>query len=77
MGSLGISAAVLGLVLAFNIRGSAHAYALLLKDFKPMGVDYSKSLFANPKFIRFFGAMFAFVGAWFVVASAIFAAGVS
>ncbi|MFF1382944.1 hypothetical protein ACFVWT_05200 [Arthrobacter sp. NPDC058288] len=66
----------LGLVLAFDVRGSARAYASLVKDFKPMGVDYSKSFFANPKIIRFFGGMFAAVGVWFVVGSTIFASSI-
>lgn len=73
MGALGLIAVVLGLVLASDLRGSARAYASLLKDYKPMGVDYSKSFFANPKFVRIFGAMFAFVGIWFMVGGTIVA----
>jgi hypothetical protein len=72
MVALGVTAIVLGVVLAANLRGSAVAYASLLKDYKPMGVDYSKSLFASPKFVRLFGAMFAFIGIWFVLGSTIF-----
>lgn len=72
MAALGVTAIVLGVVLAANLRGSAVAYASLLKDYKPMGVDYSKSLFASPKFVRLFGAMFAFIGSWFVLGSTIF-----
>ncbi|MBD1543590.1 hypothetical protein G9E11_15365 [Arthrobacter sp. IA7] len=75
--ALGASAVVLGVVLATDLRGSARAYATLLKDFKPMGVDYSKSIFATPKFVRFFGAMFALVGIWFIVASTFFASSFS
>ena len=73
MGVLGLTAVVLGLVLASDLRGSARAYASLLKDYNPMGVDYSKSFFANPKFVRIFGAMFAFVGIWFMVGGTIVA----
>jgi hypothetical protein len=73
MGALGLTAVVLGLVLASDLRGSARAYASLVKDYKPMGVDYSKSFFANPKFVRIFGAMFAFVGIWFMVGGTIVA----
>lgn len=73
MGAMGLSVVVLGLVLAFDVRGSARAYAAMMKDFKPMGIDYSQSFFANPKFIRFFGGMFALVGVWFIVGSTIFA----
>jgi hypothetical protein len=73
MGALGLTAVGLGLVLAFDLRGSARAYASLLKDYKPMGVDYSNSFFANPKFVRIFGAVFAFVGIWFMVGGTIVA----
>jgi hypothetical protein len=77
MGALGLSAVALGLVLVFDVRGSARAYAAMTKDFKPLGIDYSKSFFANPTFIRIFGGMFAFMGAWFIVGSTIFASQVS
>jgi hypothetical protein len=42
-----------------------------------MGVDYSKSFFANPTFIRIFGAMFAFIGIGFVVSSTLVASQMS
>jgi hypothetical protein len=71
MGALGLSALVLGLVLAFDVRGSARAYATLTKDFKPLGIDYSQSMFSKPLFMRFFGGMFAFVGLWFIVGAMI------
>ena len=71
--ALGLSAIVLGVMLATDLRGSARAYAAMLKDCKPMGVDYSKSFFANPTFVRLFGAMFALVGIGFLVSSTIFA----
>ncbi|MCU1532253.1 MAG: hypothetical protein JWO49_1824 [Arthrobacter sp.] len=77
MGALGLTVVVLGVMLAADLRGSARAYALMLKDYRPMGVDYSKSFFANPKFVRVFGAMFAFIGIWFVVGSTIFASQMS
>jgi hypothetical protein len=73
MGALGLSAVLLGLVLAFDVRGSARAYASMTQDFKPLGIDYSKSIFSKPLFIRFFGGMFALMGIWFIVASTIFA----
>jgi hypothetical protein len=77
MGALGLTVIVLGLMLAADLRGSARAYASMMKDYKPMGVDYSKSFFANPKFIRIFGAMFALIGIWFVVGSTIMASQIS
>jgi hypothetical protein len=75
--ALGLSAIVLGVMLATDLRGSARAYAAMLKDYKPMGVDYSKSFFANPTFVRLFGAMFALVGIGFLVSSTIFASRLS
>ena len=77
MRALGASVVVLGLVLAFDVRGSARAYAEMMKYYKPMGVDYSKSIFSKPLFIRFFGGMFALIGTWFIVASTIFASQMS
>jgi hypothetical protein len=75
--ALGLTAIVLGAMLAADLRGSARAYALMIKDRKPMGVDYSKSIFADPTFIRLFGAMFALVGIGFLVGSTIFASRMS
>jgi hypothetical protein len=75
--ALGFTAIVLGVMLAADVRGSARAYAAMIKDHKPMGVDYSKSFFANPVFIRLFGAMFALVGIAFLVGSTIFASRLS
>lgn len=69
MGALGLSAVLSGLVLLFDVRGSARAYAAMMKDYKPMGVDYSKSIFSKPLFVRCFGGMFALVGIWFIVGS--------
>lgn len=72
-GALGLAAALLGLMLAFDVRGSARAYAAMTKDYRPMGVDYSKSLFSKPLFIRFFGGMFVLIGVGFVVGAFSFA----
>jgi hypothetical protein len=77
MGALGITAIVLGVTLAADVRGSARAYASMVKDYKPMGVDYSKSVFTNPEFIRIFGALFAFTGIGFVLGSTIMASRMS
>jgi hypothetical protein len=75
--ALGLIVVVLGVMLAADLRGSAGAYAAMIKNHKPMGVDYSKSFFANPTFIRLFGAMFALVGVAFLVGSTIMASRVS
>lgn len=73
IGALGVTAIVLGVMLAADLRGSADAYVSFIKDYKPMGVDYSKSFVANPKFVRIFGVMFIIVGILFVVNSTIIA----
>jgi hypothetical protein len=77
LGALGLTAVVVGVMLAADLRGSASAYASIMKNHKPMGVDYSKSFFANPVSIRIFGAMFALVGIAFIVGSTIMASPVS
>jgi hypothetical protein len=69
MGALGLCAVSSGLVLLFDVCGSARAYAAMMKDYKPLGVDYSKSIFSKPSFVRCFGGMFALVGTWFIVGS--------
>jgi hypothetical protein len=68
-GALGLSAVLLGLVLVLDVRGSARAYAAMMKDYKPMGVDYSNAIFSKPLFVRCFGGMFALVGIFFIVGS--------
>ncbi|MEC5182220.1 hypothetical protein [Arthrobacter sp. CG_A4] len=77
VGVLGLTAVILGLVLAFNFRGSARAYAAMMKAYKPMGVDYTASFFATPIAIRIFGALFAAIGISFAVTSAILAMSLS
>jgi len=69
MGAVGIG---VGLILLTDMRGAAKAYAKMLKDYKPMGVDYSRSIFTRPLFIRIFGAAFMLVGVWFLVFSVLF-----
>lgn len=70
---LGLTAIGLGLVLASDLRGSARAYATLAKDHKIMGVDFSKSFFTTPNFVRILGAMLALVGVGFMFGAATFA----
>jgi len=74
---LGIIVGVLGVMLAADPRGSAGAYAATIKDHKPTGVDYSRSFFANPKFIRIFGAVLALIGIGFIIGSTIMASQMS
>lgn len=70
-GALGLCAIVLGVVLATDFRGSARAYASLVSEVKPLGVDYSKTFLSKPLFIRVFGGMFIVVGIGFIVGSLI------
>jgi hypothetical protein len=66
---VGVVALLLGLCFMTNFRGSAHAHAAAAKEYRPMGVDYSKSFMATPAFARLFGAMPIFVGGGFVIAA--------
>lgn len=72
-GGLGVVGFLLGLVLVTDFRGSAQAYSGMMKEYKPFGVDYSRSPFSKPGFLRFFGAGYMLVGVWFVVLSTFFA----
>lgn len=68
-GALGVVAFVLGAALLTNFRGSALAYSNMMKNYKLLGVDYSKSFLVSPLFIRLFGAFYMFIGTCFVVAT--------
>jgi hypothetical protein len=47
LGALGLIVVVLGGMLAAHLRGLARACASMIKNNKPIGVDYSKSFFAT------------------------------
>lgn len=51
-----------GLLLALNVSGAATKYASTTAQFRPLGIDYSNSLFAKPWCARVFGAMMVLVG---------------
>lgn len=75
-GGLGVIGFLLGLVLLTDFRGSTQAYADMMKKYRPFGVDYSRSPFSKPGFLRFFGAGYMLIGIWFVVVSTVFASGI-
>lgn len=66
----------LGLLLLTDFRGSTRAYSDMMTKYKPFGVDYSRSPFIKPGFLRFFGAAYMLIGVWFVVVSTVFASGI-
>jgi hypothetical protein len=51
-----------GLLLALDVSGAARKYASTTAKLRPLGVDYSNSLFAKPWFARAFGVMMMLVG---------------
>ena len=51
-----------GLLLVLDVSGAASKYASTTAKLRPLGVDYSNSLFAKPWFARVFGAMMVLVG---------------
>lgn len=72
-GGLGVIGFLLGVLLLTDFRGSTKAYAGMMTKYKPFGVDYSRSPFIKPGFLRFFGAGYMLIGVWFVVVSTLFA----
>jgi hypothetical protein len=75
-GGVGVIGFLLGLLLLTDFRGSTRAYADMMTKYQPFGVDYSRSPFIKPGFLRFFGAGYMLIGVWFVVVSTVFASGI-
>jgi uncharacterized membrane protein HdeD (DUF308 family) len=65
-GAIGVVALLLGLSVVTNFRDSARGLVEGIKDYKPLGVDYSKSFLASMAFARLFGATATFVGGNFI-----------
>ncbi|WP_026536330.1 hypothetical protein [Arthrobacter sp. H14] len=64
--ALGLVAFFLGLVLVTDFRRGAHSASVAMKEYRPFGVDYSKSFLSSPRYARMMGAGFMVVGAFFV-----------
>jgi hypothetical protein len=69
LGILGAAGVLLGATLATNLAGAADFWAGLAADHRPLGIDYSKSIFRRPAFVRLFGLFFAAVGVSFIIGS--------
>jgi hypothetical protein len=65
-GLLGPVAVLVGGTIGTNLNGSANALAEAMKSYRPLGVDYSRSVFASPRFTRLFGLMMLIVGVVFL-----------
>jgi hypothetical protein len=65
-GLLGVVAVLVGVTIGTNLNGGANALAEGMKSYRPLGVDYSRSLFASARFTRLFGLMMLIVGVWFI-----------
>ena len=55
-----------GGTIGTNLKGSADALAEATKSSRPPGIDYSRSVFASPRFTRLFGVTMLVVGVVFV-----------
>jgi hypothetical protein len=69
MGILGVVAVLIGLIIGTNVNGGADALSEATKSYRPLGVDYSRSLLVSPRFTRLFGLMMLVVGVVFIVAA--------
>ncbi len=70
-GLLGVVAALTGLTLVSNVRGAADALAEGARSYRPMGIDYSRSIMTSPRFTRVFGAAFLVAGVVFAAQAAV------
>ena len=49
---LGVVAVLVGVTIGTNLNGSADGLAEATKSSRPLGIDYSRSVFASPRFTR-------------------------
>jgi hypothetical protein len=66
----GVVVALSGLTLVTNLNGAADALAEATKSYRPLGIDYSRSVLASPRYSRLFGAVALVVGAVFITQAA-------
>jgi hypothetical protein len=67
---LGVVAVLVGLTIGTNLNGGAEALAEAMKSYRPLGVDYSRSVLASPGFTRLSGFMMLVVGVIFIAQAA-------
>lgn len=63
---------LLGLCASLNINGTADGMASAIKEYRPMGADYSRSFLSTPLYARLFGIMAVVVGSAFAVTAVVF-----
>lgn len=71
LGAAGAVVLLTGLTLVTNLNRAADGLAAAMKDYRPMGVDYSRSWMATPAYARLFGALAVVVGVGFLVAAVV------
>jgi len=71
LGAAGAVVLLTGLTLVTNLNHAADALAQSMKDYRPLGVDYSRSWMATPAYAKLFGGLSILVGAGFIVAALI------
>jgi|SRR4051812_45763481 hypothetical protein len=67
MFTMGVAAALVGVLLTTNFKGAAEFYSTVSKRKSRLGIDYSNYVLLEPRFIRIGGILFVLVGLFFAV----------
>ncbi|GAA2018864.1 hypothetical protein WDZ16_09145 [Pseudokineococcus marinus] len=53
---------VVGLLQVFDVNGTATRMASFVTESRPLGVDYSRSVMATPRYVRLVGLAYVLIG---------------